>query len=64
MTEYFSVRLTDAVNAFVADATGRAQFLDDEPTLNIDSYVSQVEGNVGTTAMTFNVTLSAAYDGR
>ena len=35
--------------------------MDDEPRLSVNS-VSKVEGNSGTTVMTFTVTLSAAYD--
>src|SRR5262245_37827859 len=57
--EYFGVALTSPTNAFIADSSGVGTILDDEPTLNIDGYVSQVEGNSGTTTMTFNVTLSA-----
>jgi hypothetical protein len=60
-SEYFDLLLTDPTNAFVADASGTGTILDDEPSISIDSY-SSTEGNSGTTAFTFTVTLSAAYD--
>ena len=59
--ESFSVRLTNPTNAFVADATGVGTIRDDEPIVSIVDY-SAVEGNTGTTAFTFTVTLSAVYD--
>ena len=61
-TESFLLLLTNSTNAFVADATGVGTILDDEPTISIVDYVSGVEGNTGTTAFTFTVTLSAVYD--
>ena len=56
------VNLTDPTNAFVADAKGVGNILDDEPYVSIGGYVSGPEGNTGTTAFTFTVTLSAVYD--
>jgi len=50
------------VNAFVADASGLATILDDEPIVNIDGYFSDVEGNTGTKAFTFTVSISSEYD--
>jgi hypothetical protein len=60
--ESFFVRLSNPTNAFVADATGVGTILDDEPSISIEPYVSGAEGNTGTTAFLFTVTLSAAYD--
>ncbi|MEJ7639528.1 MAG: Calx-beta domain-containing protein [Singulisphaera sp.] len=59
--ETFYVVLTNAVGAAIANGTGYATILDDEPRLSVNS-VSKVEGHSGTTVMTFTVTLSAAYD--
>jgi Calx-beta domain/FG-GAP-like repeat len=59
--EYFTVQLVDPTNAFVVDATGYGTILDDEPYISIDSY-SHAEGNSGTTAFTFTVSLSTASD--
>src|SRR6266542_5884151 len=56
------VELTDPTNAFVADARGVGTILDDEPTSSIPFYVSGLEGNTGTTAFNFTVTLSGVYD--
>jgi hypothetical protein len=61
--ESFLLVLTEPTNAFVADAKGVGTILDDEPYLSIgDMAATAVEGNSGTTAMTFTVTLSAASD--
>ena len=60
--EFFLVRLTDPTNAFIADSTGEATIADDEPTVSLAANMSSVEGNTATTAMSFTVTLSAAYD--
>jgi hypothetical protein len=61
-TEYFSVNLSDPVNAFITRGQGVGTIMDDEPTLSIEPYASVSEGNVGTTPLTFTVTLSAPYD--
>ncbi|MCI0359424.1 MAG: FG-GAP-like repeat-containing protein [Planctomycetaceae bacterium] len=60
--ESFGVSLTDPSGAFIADAVGWGTIYDDEPYVSITSYVTATEGNSGTTAMNFAVTLSAAYD--
>lgn len=60
--ETFYVRLSDATNAFVADATGVGTIVDDEPYISLVGQVTNLEGNTGTTAFLFTVTLSAAYD--
>jgi hypothetical protein len=61
-SETFLLLLTDPTNAFVADGKGVGTIVDDEPSISIEPNVSGVEGNTGTTAFTFNVTLSALYD--
>jgi hypothetical protein len=61
-SETFSVRLTDPTNAFIADGSGVATIVDNEPRISINN-VSKSEGNgKKTTLYTFTVTLSAAYD--
>jgi hypothetical protein len=60
--EGFSLRLTDAANAFLASAVGLGTIVDDEPRMSIDPTASVTEGNVGTTPMNFIVHLAAAYD--
>jgi hypothetical protein len=59
--ESFAVYLSNSTNAYIADATGQGKILDDEPSIDIVGY-SGVEGNTGTTAFTFIVALSTAYD--
>jgi len=61
-SEAFYVRLTQPANAFVADVEGAGTILDDEPSVFIESSVSNVEGNTGTTTFNFLVTLPAGYD--
>src|SRR5262245_30191515 len=58
--ETFLVNLTSPVNASIADGQGVGTIVDDDPapTLAIGD-VSLAEGNRGTTAFTFTVTLSA-----
>jgi hypothetical protein len=56
--EYFFVNLTSANGA---DGQGVATIVDDEPRISVGA-ASAVEGNDGTTAMVFTVTLSAASD--
>src|SRR5205085_9956557 len=61
--ETFSVNLSSPTNASIATATGTGTIVNDDaaglPTLSINN-VSANEGNSGTTAFTFTVTLSAA----
>ncbi len=59
--ETFTVNLSNAVNATIADGQGVGTILDDdpEPTLSI-SDTSVTEGDGGTTTAVFTVTLSAA----
>jgi hypothetical protein len=61
--ETFAVNLSNAGNATIAAATGTGTIVNDDaaglPSLSIDN-VSQNEGNSGTSAYTFTVTLSAA----
>jgi probable HAF family extracellular repeat protein len=60
--ETFSVNLSGATNATIANGQGVGTILDDEPRISI-SDVSKFEGRKGqTTLFTFTVTLSAAYD--
>src|SRR5262249_45917213 len=59
--EYFTVNLTGASGALIVNNTGYVNIVDDEPRISINSG-SIKEGNGGTRAMTFIVTLSAAYD--
>jgi chitinase len=60
-TETFVVTLSDPVNAVVADGRGVGTVADDEPRISIND-VARGEGKSRTTAFTFTVTLSAAYD--
>jgi hypothetical protein len=59
--ETFTVNLSNAVNAAIADGQGVGTILDDdpEPTLSI-SDASVTEGNAGPVSAVFTVTLSAA----
>jgi hypothetical protein len=59
--ETFTVTLSGAVNAGIADASGLATIADDDPlpTLSIND-VAVTEGNTGNVNMTFTVTLSPA----
>jgi probable HAF family extracellular repeat protein len=60
--ETFSVNLSGATNATIADGQGVGTILDDEPRISI-SDVTKYEGKKGqTTLFVFTVTLSAAYD--
>ena len=59
--ETFSVHLSGAKGAKIADGTGVVAIVDDEPRLRIGD-ASVVEGNNGATLMTFTVSLSATYD--
>ena len=59
--ETFTVTLSGASGATIADAVGVGTIVNDDPvpTLSIDN-VSVTEGNAGTTTATFTVSLSAA----
>lgn len=59
--EGFSIQLSNPKGAKIARGQGYVTILDDEPRVNIDD-ASQWEGNDSDTAMTFNLTLSRAYD--
>src|SRR5262249_45837276 len=52
-------QLSDAVGATIANSSGYATILDDEPYVTIDGYASVVEGNSGTMDMVFTLYLSA-----
>jgi hypothetical protein len=59
--EYFSVQLSGAKGAKIADGTGYISISDDEPRIYVsDAWAT--EGNTGSTAMTFTVSLSDDYD--
>jgi hypothetical protein len=57
----FSVKLSNAKHAKIANRTGVVTIMDDEPRISI-SDVWTKEGNSGTMPFTFTVSLSAAYD--
>ena len=57
--EAFFVNLSNPTNGTIANGQGVGMILDDEPHISIVG-VSATEGNSGTTAFTFVVTLSAA----
>ena len=59
--ETFVVKLQGAKNATISDGQGVVTIVDDEPRISICD-ASVMEGNSGTTLMTFTVRLSAAYD--
>jgi len=59
--EWFVVHLTEATNANVFDGEATGTILDDEPFISIGD-VSRIEGNSGTTAFSFAVSLSAATE--
>ncbi len=59
--ETFFVNLSSPTNAFISAGQGVGSIVDDEPRISIGD-VSAAEGNSGTTAFTFTVTLSAASD--
>jgi hypothetical protein len=61
--ESFLLVLTDPTNAFLADAKGAGNILNDEPHVGIDyGPVYVTEGNTGTTTAVFAVRLTNAYD--
>jgi hypothetical protein len=61
LNEGFEVRLSSPTNASIVDGSGAVTISDDDapPSLRIND-VSVVEGDTGTTVMTFTVALSAA----
>src|SRR5262249_25631112 len=59
--ESFSVNRSDPTNAFRGNGRGVGTIRDDEPRLSIGD-VTMKEGNSGTTAFAFTVSLAAAYD--
>lgn len=60
--EYFSVQLSNATKgATIGNGTGVVTIMNDEPRIWI-SNASALEGNSGTTALTFTVSLWAGYD--
>jgi hypothetical protein len=61
LDEYFFINLSGPTNAVLADNQAFAIIVDDEPRMSVSS-ASATEGNAGTTAMVFHVTLSAACD--
>ncbi len=61
--EYFIVNLSNPSGAQLSSSYALGTIVDDEPVIYLaNSYVSVIEGNTGTTAMTFTVNLSTAYD--
>jgi hypothetical protein len=60
--EAFSVVLSGAVRANIADGWGLVTIIDDEPRISI-SGAAAAEGNDGTTLLSFTVGLSAPADG-
>jgi Calx-beta domain/FG-GAP-like repeat len=59
--ETFSVNLSSATNAAIADHQGQGTIVDDDPRVSIND-VTMTEGNSGLTAFAFTVSLSVAYD--
>jgi ELWxxDGT repeat protein len=59
--ELFYLALSAPGNATIADGQGQGTILDDEPRITI-SDASGLEGNAGTVAFTFTVSLSSTYD--
>ncbi|HUE70756.1 MAG TPA: Calx-beta domain-containing protein [Pirellulaceae bacterium] len=62
--ELFFVNLTNPTSAIFASSQAVGTIIDDEPYVSMDYYSnpSVVEGDAGTTPMTFTVVLSAASD--
>src|SRR5262245_37143116 len=59
--EYFTVRLSNAKGAKIADDTAFVTITDNEPRISIGD-VSQSEGDDGTTLFQFSLSLSSSYD--
>ncbi|MBI2826895.1 MAG: VCBS repeat-containing protein [Planctomycetia bacterium] len=60
--ENFFVNLSNPSGAQLSSSQALGVIADDEPYVSIDSGVTVVEGNTGTTSLVFTVSLSAAYD--
>ena len=60
--ETFSVNLSNPSGARLISSKAFCTIFDDEPYVSIDSGLSVSEGDSGTTAMTFTVSQSVAYD--
>jgi hypothetical protein len=60
--EMFTVNLSDASGARLTYRESLGAIYDDEPFVSINGEETVVEGNSGTTAMSFTVSLSAVYD--
>lgn len=63
----FFVNLSNAMGAMIRDGQGQGTIIDDEPMVSINhpygtDPLTVVEGDAGTTPVTFTVTLSAPYD--
>jgi len=56
-TEAFSLRLTNATGGSILDDTGTGTILNDDASISINN-VSLAEGDAGTTAFTFTISLS------
>ena len=61
LDETFVVKIHGAKNAKIADATGVVTIVDDEPRISIQGG-SLLEGDAGTTLLTFTVSLSVALE--
>jgi len=60
--EIFVVNLSNPSGAQLSSSQAFGTIIDDEPYVSINGGSTTLEGNSGTTAMTFTVSLSAAYD--
>lgn len=60
--ENFFVALTNPSHAVLVNPTGTGTIHDNEPRITLTNNVSVLEGNSGTTAANFMVSLSNAYD--
>jgi chitinase len=60
--ELFYVELSDPVGAAINSGWGTGYILDDEPWVSMSGSATVVEGNSGTTEVSFTVTLSAESD--
>ena len=60
--ELFFVKLSNPSGARLAATQATGSIVNDKPYVWFESDVSQPEGNVGQTAMTFKLYLSAPYD--
>jgi hypothetical protein len=58
--EWFLVNLSNSGGLPISNSQAGGEIVDDETLISINSGVSVVEGNTGTSALTFTVTLTAA----